>query len=70
LTTPKQTAVLRRVLWIVLIVNATMFAVEVSAGVAAGSASLQADALDFLGDAVNYGISLLDASLPKSAKHG
>jgi hypothetical protein len=28
------------------------------AGVAAGSASLQADALDFLGDALNYSISL------------
>jgi Co/Zn/Cd efflux system component len=35
-----------------------MFAVEIGAGVAAGSASLQADALDFLGDAGNYAISL------------
>jgi Co/Zn/Cd efflux system component len=35
-----------------------MFAVEVAAGLAAGSASLQADALDFLGDAGNYAISL------------
>jgi Co/Zn/Cd efflux system component len=35
-----------------------MFVVEVGAGLAAGSASLQADALDFLGDAANYGISL------------
>ena len=33
--------------------------VEVIAGVATGSASLQADALDFLGDAANYAISLL-----------
>jgi Co/Zn/Cd efflux system component len=48
----------RRVLWAVLAINAAMFAVEVGAGVAAGSASLQADALDFLGDAANYGISL------------
>jgi Co/Zn/Cd efflux system component len=38
----------RRVLWAVLAINAGMFAVEVSAGLAAGSASLQADALDFL----------------------
>jgi hypothetical protein len=38
----------RRVLWVVLAINAVMFAVEVAAGVAAGSASLQADALDFL----------------------
>lgn len=48
----------RRVLWAVLAINATMFVVEVGAGVAAGSTSLQADALDFLGDAANYAISL------------
>ena len=48
----------RRVLWAVLCINAAMFAVEVVAGLAAGSASLQADALDFLGDAGNYAISL------------
>jgi Co/Zn/Cd efflux system component len=48
----------RRVLWIALIVNAAMFVIEVGAGVAAGSVSLQADALDFLGDAANYGLSL------------
>lgn len=48
----------RRVLWIVLAINAGMFLVEIAAGLAAGSASLQADALDFLGDAANYGISL------------
>jgi Co/Zn/Cd efflux system component len=48
----------RRVLWAVLAINATMFIVEVGAGVAAGSASLQADALDFFGDAANYAISL------------
>ena len=48
----------RRVLWTVLAINAVMFAVEVAAGLAAGSASLQADALDFLGDAGNYAISL------------
>ncbi|MBX9829887.1 MAG: cation transporter [Xanthobacteraceae bacterium] len=48
----------RRVLWAVLAINATMFMVEVAAGVAAGSASLQADALDFFGDAANYAISL------------
>jgi len=48
----------RRVLWAVLGINAAMFLVEVAAGLAAGSASLQADALDFLGDAANYAISL------------
>jgi Co/Zn/Cd efflux system component len=39
-------AVYRRVLWSVLAINAVMFAVEIGAGLAAGSASLQADALD------------------------
>ena len=48
----------RRVLWCVLAINAVMFTVEVVAGVASGSASLQADALDFLGDSANYAISL------------
>jgi Co/Zn/Cd efflux system component len=48
----------RRVLWAVLAINAAMFALEIGAGLAAGSASLQADALDFLGDAANYAISL------------
>ncbi len=49
----------RRVLWAVLAINAAMFLVEIGAGLAAGSASLQADALDFFGDAANYAISLL-----------
>jgi Co/Zn/Cd efflux system component len=48
----------RRVLWAVLAINGVMFAVEIGAGLAAGSAALQADALDFLGDAANYAISL------------
>lgn len=48
----------RRILWIALILNAVMFAIELGAGLAAGSRALQADALDFLGDAANYAISL------------
>lgn len=48
----------RRVLWTVLAINAAMFAVEIGAGLLAGSAALQADALDFLADAANYAISL------------
>ena len=55
----KQDDAYRRVLWAVLAINAAMFTVEVIAGLAAGSAALQADALDFLGDAANYAISLL-----------
>ena len=48
----------RRVLWIALLVNAAMFGVELVGGWAAGSVSLLADAVDFFGDAANYGISL------------
>jgi len=48
----------RRVLWIALLANAAMFLVEIVAGVAADSRALQADALDFFGDAANYAISL------------
>lgn len=53
----------RRVLWVVLAINASMFVAELLLGFAAGSVSLQADALDFLGDAANYGISLLVTGL-------
>lgn len=59
--TPKKPAVdprWRRALWIALIVNAGMFMVELAAGEIADSRSLQADALDFFGDAANYAISL------------
>lgn len=48
----------RRALWIALVVNAGFFLAEIVAGAAAGSTALQADALDFLGDAANYAISL------------
>lgn len=48
----------RRVLWLALVVNLAMFFVEIGAGLAAQSASLLADSLDFLGDAGNYGLSL------------
>src|SRR4029453_2675974 len=53
----------RRVLWAVLAINAAMFLVEIGAGLAAGSASLSADALDFFCDAANYAISLLVVGL-------
>jgi cation diffusion facilitator family transporter len=48
----------RRRLWAVIAINATMFLVEMGAGALAGSQALQADALDFLGDSLTYGISL------------
>jgi Co/Zn/Cd efflux system component len=48
----------RRVLWVVLAINFTMFLIEGGAGIGSQSVSLQADALDFLGDSANYAISL------------
>lgn len=48
----------KRRLWAVIAINAAMFAVEMAAGHYAGSQALRADALDFLGDALTYGISL------------
>lgn len=48
----------RKILWVALVVNLGMFGVEIVAGMCAGSVSLLADSLDFLGDAANYGISL------------
>lgn len=48
----------RRVLWTVIAINAAMFIVELVAGQIARSQALQADALDFLGDTLTYGLSL------------
>ncbi|WP_460426471.1 cation transporter [Azotobacter armeniacus] len=48
----------RKALWVALFINVAMFFIEVGAGVKSGSVSLLADAVDFAGDAANYGISL------------
>lgn len=53
----------RRALWIALAVNALMFIVEVAASWSSGSVSLLADAVDFFGDAANYGLSLAVLSM-------
>jgi Co/Zn/Cd efflux system component len=59
----------KRRLWLVIAINAGMFAVEMGAGQLSGSQALKADALDFLGDALTYGISLavIGASLQTRA---
>ncbi|MDY0106664.1 MAG: cation transporter [Giesbergeria sp.] len=57
-STPSADPRYRRILWIALVVNAAMAVVELGAGVRSGSASLLADAIDFFGDAANYGVSL------------
>lgn len=48
----------RRILVTVLLINATMFATEFSAGLVAGSTALLADSLDMLADAIIYAIGL------------
>ena len=53
----------RRILWIALSLNLAMFVVELSAGLASGSVSLLADAIDFFGDAANYAVSLAVLSM-------
>ncbi|TVO55249.1 cation transporter [Denitromonas halophila] len=53
----------RRALWIALVINALMFVVEIIGGVRSGSVSLLADAVDFAGDAANYGLSLAVLSM-------
>lgn len=51
-------AAYKRRLWAVIAINGAMFGVEMIAGHLAGSKALQADALDFLGDTLTYGLSL------------
>ena len=53
----------RGALWIALTINALMFVVEVAASWSSGSVSLLADAVDFFGDAANYGLSLAVLSM-------
>jgi Co/Zn/Cd efflux system component len=48
----------RTALWVVIAINGLMFGIEMAAGALAGSQALKADALDFLGDTLTYGISL------------
>lgn len=48
----------RKALWVAMAINAGMFLIEIAAGAFAGSAALLADAVDFFGDAANYGVSL------------
>jgi Co/Zn/Cd efflux system component len=55
---PTADARYRRILWIALAINLSMFVVEIGASFVSGSVSLQADALDFLVDAANYALAL------------
>jgi Co/Zn/Cd efflux system component len=53
-----QDPAFRRVLWLVIALNAAMFLAEFAAGALAGSVALQADSLDFAMDGATYGLSL------------
>ena len=58
----------RKILWVALVVNLAMFGLEIAAGSNVGSVSLLADALDFFGDAFNYGVSLFVLGLSVSTR--
>lgn len=66
--TAAQSPRYRRVLWAALFINAAMFAVELAAGLRADSVSLLADAVDFFGDAANYGLSLFVLGLAATVR--
>ena len=59
-----------RRLWLVIAINASMFLVEMGAGALAGSQALQADALDFLGDAATSALALLSSAHQFKSAHG
>jgi Co/Zn/Cd efflux system component len=65
-----QRAEQRRVLQLVLAINAVMFVAEFGAGIIAGSTALMADAVDMLGDALVYGLSLFALSRSDRWKGG
>lgn len=59
-----------RMLWVVLALNAAMFAGEFTAGWLAHSTALLADSLDMLGDALVYALSLRVVGFGGRAKAG
>lgn len=62
-STPVVSPGFRKALWIALAINLVMFVVEIISGLRSGSVSLLADAIDFAGDAANYGITLVVLSM-------
>ena len=59
-----QSASYRRVLWVVIGINATMFVAELVTGAISNSRALQADSLDFAGDTATYALSLFVIGKP------
>ncbi len=62
-STPAVNPSFRKALWVALAINLIMFVVEIISGLRSGSVSLLADAIDFAGDAANYGITLVVLSM-------
>ena len=60
----------KKALYFAFVINFSMFVLEVAQGISAKSLSLKADAIDFLGDSLNYAISLfvISASIQTRAK--
>ncbi len=58
LATYNQQGKERKLLWTVLIINASFFAIEIIAGLVASSMGLVADSLDMLADSIVYGLAL------------
>jgi len=71
---PSETPVVdprvRRALWIALVLNAAMFAIELGASWSSGSVALLADSIDFFGDAANYALSLAVLAMSVRARAG
>lgn len=59
----------KKALWVALILNFSMFILENFQGILSHSLSLRADAIDFLGDSVNYFVTLfvLNSAIRKKA---
>lgn len=53
-----NTGLERKILWTVLIINVTFFAIEIITGFIANSMGLIADSLDMLADGIVYGLAL------------
>lgn len=60
----------RRVLMAVIAINAVMFITELTSSLLAQSQALQADALDFLGDTLTYGLTLFVIGRPLAWRAG
>lgn len=69
IVSPEEMNGKKTVLWIVLLLNLTMFIVEVVAGYSADSKALLADSLDMLSDALVYGLSLIVVAKSIASQH-